>query len=79
MTTNVTSETWPSLDRHQSRDHEPTPYELKLARTLEEIFSTEGHDLADVIAGLNARQVATFDGSPWTEESFRAEMRRLGA
>ncbi|MFF9167964.1 recombinase-like helix-turn-helix domain-containing protein [Streptomyces sp. NPDC014776] len=70
---------WPSLDPHQSRTHEPTPYELKLARTLEEVFTQDGHELADVVAGLNARQVRTPDGTPWTEETFRAEMHRLGA
>ncbi|MEV5884201.1 recombinase-like helix-turn-helix domain-containing protein [Streptomyces sp. NPDC052020] len=70
---------WPYLDPHQSRTREPTPYELRLARTLEEIFARDGHDLADVVAGLNARQVRTPDGTPWTEDTFRAEMHRLGA
>ncbi|SDJ38109.1 recombinase-like helix-turn-helix domain-containing protein [Streptomyces indicus] len=73
------TDTWPYLDRHQSRTHEPTPYETKLARTLEDIFTLEGHELTDVIAGLNARQVRTPDGAPWTEDTFRAEMKRLGA
>jgi hypothetical protein len=72
-------ETWPHLDPHQTRDHEPTPYELKLARTLEDIFTNDGHEPADVIDGLNSRQLHTPTGEPWTEESFRAEMHRLGA
>ncbi|AZM77562.1 hypothetical protein NC239_15290 [Streptomyces sp. G3] len=71
--------TWPYLDPHQTRDHEPTPYELKLARTLEDIFTKDGHELTDVIDGLNSRQLRTPTGEPWTEESFRAEMNRLGA
>ncbi|MCG8967610.1 MULTISPECIES: recombinase family protein [Streptomyces] len=75
----MTAGAWPYLDPHQSRIHEPTPYETKLARTLEEIFTQDGHDLADVVAGLNARQVRTPDGAPWTEETFRTEMHRLGA
>ncbi|MYS56129.1 hypothetical protein GTW46_39820 [Streptomyces sp. SID6013] len=58
---------------------EPTPYELKLARTLEDIFTKDGHELTDVIDGLNSRQLRTPTGEPWTEESFRAEMNRLGA
>ncbi|CAL9455000.1 hypothetical protein LMJ38_20985 [Streptomyces sp. R1] len=70
---------WPYLDPHQTRDHEPTPYELKLARTLEDIFTKDGHELTDVIDGLNSRQLRTPTGEPWTEESFRAEMNRLGA
>ncbi|MFD7922110.1 recombinase-like helix-turn-helix domain-containing protein [Streptomyces sp. NPDC059740] len=70
---------WPHLDPHQTRTAEPTPYELRLARTLEEIFREDGHELTDVVTGLNARQLRTPDGEPWTEESFRAEMHRLGA
>ncbi|MCX5230762.1 recombinase-like helix-turn-helix domain-containing protein [Streptomyces sp. NPDC006553] len=73
------TDTWPYLDVHQSRTHEPTPYEYKLAATLEEVFAHEGHELTDVVRGLNARKVHTADGTPWTEESFRAEMNRLGA
>ncbi|MFE5591704.1 recombinase-like helix-turn-helix domain-containing protein [Streptomyces sp. NPDC056549] len=73
------TDTWPYLDVHQSRTHEPTPYEDKLAATLEEVFTQESHELADVVRGLNTRKVHTADGAPWTEESFRAEMNRLGA
>ncbi|MCX4510076.1 MULTISPECIES: recombinase-like helix-turn-helix domain-containing protein [unclassified Streptomyces] len=75
----MTTAPWPYLDVHQSRTHEPTPYELKLAATLEEVFTKDGHELADVVRGLNARQVHAPDGAPWTEESFRTEMKRLGA
>ncbi|NDZ81510.1 MULTISPECIES: recombinase-like helix-turn-helix domain-containing protein [unclassified Streptomyces] len=70
---------WPYLDVHQSRTHEPTPYEYRLASALEEVFTREGHELADVVRGLNARQVHSPDGTPWTEQSFRAEINRLGA
>ncbi|MFJ5074527.1 recombinase-like helix-turn-helix domain-containing protein [Streptomyces sp. NPDC088553] len=73
------TDTWPYLDVHQSRTHEPTPYEYRLAATLEEVFTHEGHELTDVVRGLNARKVHTADSTPWTEESFRAEMNRLGA
>ncbi|MEU6842168.1 recombinase-like helix-turn-helix domain-containing protein [Streptomyces sp. NPDC046716] len=75
----TTTETWPYLEIHQSRTHEPSPYELKLAATLEEVFTKDGHELADVIRGLNARQIPAPDGAAWTEDSFRAEMHRLGA
>ncbi|MGW7519075.1 recombinase-like helix-turn-helix domain-containing protein [Streptomyces sp. NPDC054796] len=67
------------LEVHQSRTHEPTPYEYRLAATLEEVFTTVGHDLASVVSGLNARQVHAPDGNPWTEQTFRDEMHRLGA
>ncbi|MFE1175382.1 recombinase-like helix-turn-helix domain-containing protein [Streptomyces sp. NPDC058773] len=71
--------TWPYLDIHQSRTHDPTPYEYKLAAALEEVFTKDGHELTDVVRGLNARLVHAPDGASWTEESFRAEMHRLGA
>ncbi|MCQ4210693.1 recombinase-like helix-turn-helix domain-containing protein [Streptomyces longispororuber] len=74
-----TTDSWPYLEIHQTRDHEPTPYEIRLARTLEDIFTKDGHELSDVIDGLNSRQLRTPSGAPWTEESFRAEMHRLGA
>ncbi|MCX5414599.1 recombinase-like helix-turn-helix domain-containing protein [Streptomyces sp. NBC_00059] len=73
------NDTWPYLEIHQSRTHEPTLYEYKLAATLEDVYTHVGHELADVVRGLNARQVHAADGSPWTEDSFRAEMNRLGA
>ena len=72
------TDTWPYLDAHQTRDHEPTPYELKLAPTLEEVFTHDGHELADVVAGSTPARSAP-RRRPWTEESFRAEMNRLGA
>ena len=75
----TTDTAWPYLEPHQTRGLEPTTNELKLARTLEEIFTHDGHELADVVAGLNARQVRTPSGAPWTEETFRTEMQRLGA
>ncbi len=73
------TDTWPYLEVHQSRTHEPSPYAYKLAATLEEVYTDEGHELADVVRGLNTRRVHAPDGQPWTEQSFRAEMHRLGA
>ncbi|MER7957868.1 MULTISPECIES: recombinase-like helix-turn-helix domain-containing protein [unclassified Streptomyces] len=73
------TDAWPYLEIHQSRTREPSPYEYKLAATLEEVFTDEGHELPDVVRGLNARKIHAPDGQPWTETSFRAEMHRLGA
>jgi hypothetical protein len=67
------------LEVHQSRTHEPSPYERKLARVLEEVFTHVGHELSDVVQGLNDRNVHAPDGQPWTEKSFTTEMQRLGA
>lgn len=67
------------LVTHQTRTREPSAYEYKLAQVLEEVFGQVGHELSDVVRGLNDRSVRAPDGAPWTEESFRTEMKRLGA
>ncbi|MFD0900635.1 recombinase-like helix-turn-helix domain-containing protein [Actinomadura sediminis] len=67
------------LEVHQTRDREPTPYELKLAGAIEEVFATGVHDLPGLVAGLRARGVTAPGGEPLTEDTFRAEMSRLGA
>ena len=67
------------LVEHQSRDREPTAYEVKLAGVIEEVFATGVHDLNGLVGGLNERGVRGADGQRWTEESFRFEMERLGA
>lgn len=68
-----------ALNPHQSRVGDPTPYERKLAGAIEQIFGDGTHDLAGLVSGLNMLGVAAADGAPWTEVSFAAEMKRLGA
>ncbi|OUZ09253.1 hypothetical protein BHE97_11025 [Aeromicrobium sp. PE09-221] len=66
------------LEPMQTRDEPPTPYERKLAGLIHAIFS-EGHETLPALVGaLNERGSTAPDGSEWTEETFRAEMRRLG-
>lgn len=64
---------------HQSPSGDPAPYELKLAGAIEEIFGRGTHDLSGVLVELNGAGLSAPDGRPWTEESFVAEMHRLGA
>lgn len=66
------------LERHQTHPEPMTPYELKLSGAIMEIFGAGTHDLAGLIAGLNDLGLHAPDGDEWTEESFRAEMSRLG-
>lgn len=68
-----------SLIRNQSRVVEPTAYELKLAGAIEEVFGAGRHDLPGLVAGLNEIGIAGPGGEAWTEESFAAEMKQLGA
>lgn len=67
------------LQPRQARPDEPTPYERKLAGAIEHVFGSGTHDLAGLVAGLNKLGVAAADGAPWTESTFTAEMKRLGA
>lgn len=67
------------LNIRQSRDGEPNPYEVRLAGAVEEVFGAGAHDLAGLVAGLNDRGLFAPDGAAWTEQTFTAEMQRLGA
>ncbi|MED5803442.1 recombinase-like helix-turn-helix domain-containing protein [Gordonia sp. Z-3] len=68
----------PYLEVHQTHPDAITPYERKLAGSLTEIFTAGAATLTEVVDGLNTLGLHGPDGGPWTEENFRAEMRRLG-
>lgn len=67
------------LVKNQTRPAEPTAYERKLAVAIEEVFGSGRHDLEGLVAGLNDLGVLAPGGRQWTEESFAAEIKRLGA
>ena len=64
---------------HQTRGTPPTDYENQLGQALEEIFADDVIELKDIIARLNEKGIQTNSGSPWTEELFQFELKRLGA
>lgn len=66
------------LQPTQARKHELTSYENALADELEAIFGRGVHDLPGLISALNETGVRPAGGAEWTEESFTAEMARLG-
>jgi len=66
------------LEVHQTHPHPFSPYETKLSGAITEVFGRGVHDLPGLIEGLNGWGLNAPDGSPWTEDNFRAEMRRLG-
>ncbi|WP_020106867.1 recombinase-like helix-turn-helix domain-containing protein [Nocardia sp. 348MFTsu5.1] len=76
MTTRTARE--PYLETHQSHPEPITPYERKLAGSLSEVYAGGVDTLDGVVEGLNNLGLHGPDGGPWTAESFRAEMRRLG-
>ena len=64
---------------HQTRATSPTDYENELGQALEKIFSDDVIELENIIRCLNEMGVQTHSDAAWTEESFRSEMKRLGA
>lgn len=69
----------PYLSDHQTRRHDPTPYENLLGDGIEAAFRTGITELPDLVAFLNDNSVPSPGGAPWTEAVFSSEMRRLGA
>ena len=63
----------------QTRDAEPTDYENRLGDALEQVFADGAAALGEVVERLNKLKFPDRGGRPWTEASFQAEMRRLGA
>ena len=63
----------------QSRAAPPSGYENRLADALERILGEGAHDLADIVAQLNAAGVFPAGEEAWTQESFCAELKRLSA
>jgi hypothetical protein len=64
--------------RWQTRPAPLTDAENALADALQSIFTAEVYDLVGIVARLNGMKIATPAGAlAWTEESFRAELRRL--
>src|SRR4051794_13217816 len=61
------------LEVHQTRRREPTPFEVKLAGAIEEIFGRGVHDISGMLGELNASGLAAPDGAPWTEDSLMRE------
>lgn len=66
------------LEERQTHPEPISPYEAKLSGAIMEIFGRGVHDLPGLVEGLNGLGLNAPDGSPWNEDNFRAEMRRLG-
>jgi hypothetical protein len=63
----------------QNRAEPPSPFEDRVGDALEAIFAKGIDELSAVVRELNNAAVPDRDGNAWTEESFQAEMKRLGA
>lgn len=63
---------------HRTLKVSASEYEKNLSGALFEILSRKTHDLAGIVAALNQSGVKPAGGGAWTEESFSAELERLG-
>jgi len=71
--------TYPYLNPVQTRTHEVTAWQQELANAIESVFTKGAKEIDEVVAGLNKTRVRPPNGADWTEESFTALMRELGA
>ena len=62
----------------QHRAEPPGEFENRLGDALVQVFASGAESLPDVVKASNAI-LRDRSGQPWTEASFEAEMKRLGA
>ena len=63
----------------QTRTHEETAYERRLADSMERAFIAGITELEALVEHLNADGVRDEENRAWTIDNFRAVMARLGA
>jgi hypothetical protein len=63
----------------QNRSASPTAYESLLGDSIERAFALGIHDLEGLVNYLNTAGPAGPNGQPWTPDTYRKEMARLGA
>jgi hypothetical protein len=63
----------------QAATREPSDWENELGDAIEAAFSEGCYVLDALVRRLNLSRVRTRDGQQWTDESFVATMRELGA
>ena len=62
----------------QTRAAAPSDYENALGDAIETAFGEGHYELEPLVARINELGVRTPDGALWTQDSFTAEMARLG-
>tara|TARA_R110000787_G_scaffold25500_2_gene71691 strand:- start:52 stop:288 length:237 start_codon:yes stop_codon:yes gene_type:complete len=63
----------------QTRKHEQTDFERRLADAMELAFVDGVTELDDLVARLNADGIRDPENRAWTADSFRAVIAKLGA
>jgi hypothetical protein len=68
----------PHLVPLQTQLAPPTEWEDRLADAIEAAFAAGAWDLPDLVEAVSEQGVTDPSGAPWTIETFRAELDRLG-
>ena len=76
--TRITPVTPVYLDPHRARRRPPTAHEDLLGDSVERAYAAGLHELDELLGYLNKVGPLGPDGQPWTPESFKTEMARLG-
>jgi hypothetical protein len=63
---------------YRTKKADPSAYEQALARAIYKILESNTHGLAEIVRELNKGTVRPPSAEAWTEQSFAAEMERLG-
>jgi len=66
------------LQPHQARERAPTAYEDLLGDAIERAFAGGVTQIEDLVAALNRTGPTAPNSQPWTVDSYRAEIARLG-
>lgn len=64
--------------RRQTQFADPTEWEDRLADAIEAAFTAGAWDLPALVDAVREQGVTDPDGLPWTIETFRTELDRLG-
>ncbi len=67
------------LQPNQAQQRPPTPFEDLLGDALERAFSSGITELAPLVVYLNQSGPLGPNGQQWTEQTFEAEIHKLGA
>jgi hypothetical protein len=62
----------------QTRAAPPSAYEIVLGDAIETAFGEGHYDIEHLVNRINDLGVLSPEGTPWTEDRFKAEMARLG-
>jgi len=65
------------LNPHQARTRQPTSFEDLLGDSIERAFAAGIHDLPGLVGYLNRSGPTCPGGDAWTEEAYRATVKRL--